>query len=455
MSQPDDSLLGATEAQNTPPAVRLRVQVSLRWLAIIGQLAAVLIVYFGFGFNLPIIEALGAIGLAMALNLWLILRYPVSHLLTRNETAIYLACDMGQLGLLLYLTGGLMNPFALLLLAPATISASLLEARTTFILVVFSALLVSFLAFFHLPLPWAGASPDIPDLYRFGIWTALILALAFIPTYVWGVSREGRRMSAALTATRFVLAREQRLSALDGLAAAAAHQLGTPLGTIVLVSKELARRDDIPDTAREDIELMREQALRCRDILSSLGSEDDDPVISRVSLTGLLEEAVLEAGMHDKEIHISSIANGLLATGEPYVMRSPELIYGLGNLIENAAEFAASAVWVRASYSAQQVIVDIADDGPGFKPDILTHLGEPYTSSRGTARNADDAFGLGLGFFIARTLLLRSGAQISARNMSVTELMEGAMPGGACVRVVWPRTKLAVDKPAYFSPSTI
>ena len=262
-------------------------------------------------------------------------------------------------------------------------------------------------------------------------------------------------MSAALTATRFVLAREQRLSALDGLAAAAAHQLGTPLGTIVLVSKELARRDDIPDTAREDIELMREQALRCRDILSSLGSEDDDPVISRVSLTGLLEEAVLEAGMHDKEIHISSSANGLLATGEPYVMRSPELIYGLGNLIENAAEFAASAVWVRASYSAQQVIVDIADDGPGFKPDILTHLGEPYTSSRGTARNADDAFGLGLGFFIARTLLLRSGAQISARNMSVTELMEGAMPGGACVRVVWPRTKLAVDKPAYFAPSTI
>ena len=450
MSQHDDSLLGNGERHNAPPAVRLRVQIALRWLAIIGQLVAVLAVYFGLGFSLPIIEALGAIGLAVALNLWLVLRYPVSHLLTRNETAIYLACDMGQLGLLLYLTGGLINPFALLLLAPATISASLLDARTTFILVVFSALLVTFLAFFHQPLPWTGPSPEIPELYLFGIWTALILALAFIPTYVWGVSREGRRMSAALTATRFVLAREQRLSALDGLAAAAAHQLGTPLGTIVLVSKELARRDDLPESAAEDIELMREQALRCRDILSSLRSEDDDPVISRVSLTGLLEEAVLEAGMHDKQVHLSCQANGLLATGEPEVARLPELIYGLGNLIENAAEFAASAVWVRASYSAQQVTVEIADDGPGFKSDILTHLGEPYTSSRGAARNSDDTFGLGLGFFIARTLLQRSGAQISARNMSVTELMDGAMPGGACVRIVWPRTKLAIDRPAIY-----
>lgn len=450
MSQSDDSVLGGEGRLTEPPAVRLRVQIFLRWLAVVGQLTAVLVVYFGFGFTLPIIPAFGAIGLAIALNLWLILRYPISHLLTRSETASYLAYDMVQLALLLYLTGGVMNPFALLLLAPVTISASLLDARTTFVLVVFAALLVSFLAFFHLPLPWNGPPPAIPDLFRFGIWTALILALAFIPTYVWGVSREGRRMSAALTATRYVLAREQRLSALDGLAAAAAHQLGTPLGTIVLVSKELARRDDLPDSAREDIDLMREQALRCRDILSSLRSDEDDPVISRVSLTGLLEEAVLEAGMHDKQVHLSCTANGLLATGEPFVQRLPELIYGLGNLIENAAEFAASAVWVHATYSAQQVIVQIADDGPGFANDILTHLGEPYTSSRGTARTPDDAFGLGLGFFIARTLLQRSGAQISARNMSVTELIDGAMPGGACVRIVWPRGKLAVERDAAF-----
>lgn len=443
MSMSDDSLLGQESRNNTPPAVRLRVQVFLRWLAVLGQSVAVLTVYLGFGFNLPIVEVALVIVLAVCLNLWLLLRHPVSHLLTRSETALYLACDMVQLALLLYLTGGLMNPFALLLLAPVTISASLLDGRTTLYLVGFAAFLVTGLMFFHQPLPWNGAAPQMPDLFRFGIWVAMILALAFIPTYVWGVSREGRRMSAALTATRFVLAREQRLSALDGLAAAAAHQLGTPLGTIVLVSKELARRDDLPESAREDIDLMREQALRCRDILSSLGSEEEDPVISRLSLSGLLEEAVLEAGMHDKDIHVSCKANGLLATGEPFVTRAPELIYGLGNLIENAAEFADSAVWVNATYSAQQVTVDIADDGPGFKPDILTHLGAPYTSSRGSRAVKDDAFGLGLGFFIARTLLQRSGAQITARNLSVTELIDGAMPGGACVRIVWPRTKLA------------
>lgn len=444
MSLSDDSLLGEESRSISPPAVRLRVQIFLRWLAVLGQSVAVGVVYIGFGFNLPIIESIGAICLAMGLNLWLILRYPVSHMLSRSETAGYLAYDMVQLALLLYFTGGLMNPFALLLLAPVTISASLLDARTTFSLVVFAAFLVSLLALLHEPLPWNGPSPDIPDLYRFGIWTAMILALAFIPTYVWGVSREGRRMSAALTATRFVLAREQRLSALDGLAAAAAHQLGTPLGTIVLASKELARRDDLSDLARDDIELIREQALRCRDILSSLRSDDDDdPVISRISLAGLLEEAVLEAGMHDKDIHISCKANGLLATGEPMLRRAPELIYGLGNLIENAAEFARSAVWVQAIYSPQQVIVTIADDGPGFAADILTHLGEPYTSSsRGTGRRSDDKLGLGLGFFIARTLLQRTGGQISARNLSVTEIIDGAMPGGACVQITWPRSKL-------------
>jgi two-component system sensor histidine kinase RegB len=322
----------------------------------------------------------------------------------------------------------------------------LLNARTTALLIVFAGLIASVLALYHLPLPWRGPPPVIPDLFRFGVWAALLLALAFIPAYVWRVSREGRRMSAALTATRSVLAREQRLSALDGLAAAAAHQLGTPLGTIVLVLSELAARDDLPEGLNDDVALMREQALRCRDILSSLSSEDNDPVISRISLRGLLEEAVLEAGEHDKKIIVSSQANGLLATSEPLVTRQPELIYGLGNLIENAAEFAKSTVWVHATYSAQQVIVEIADDGEGFAADILTHLGEPYTSSRRSKFGRDETgdFGLGLGFFIARTLIQRSGGKISARNLKVTEMINGQMPGGACVRLVWPRDSLLV-----------
>jgi two-component system sensor histidine kinase RegB len=425
------------------PAVRLRVQTALRWMAIAGQAAAVAIIYLGFGFDLPLAETLSVIGLAMALNIALLALFPANHMLTQRQTALFLAYDMGQLGLLLFFTGGLLNPFSLLLLAPVTISASLLNARTTAILVLFAGLIASLLSIFHAPLPWLGLPPEIPELLRIGMWVALLLAMVFIPTYVWGVSREGRRMSAALTATRSVLAREQRLSALDGLAAAAAHQLGTPLGTIVLVSGELAARDDLPEGLREDVALMREEAKRCRNILADLVSEESDPVVSQTHLRGLMEEAALEAGLHNKEIIISCRPNGLLATGEPRLRRQPELIYGLGNLIENAAEFAIGKVYVAVTYSAQQVVVEVADDGPGFASDIIGRLGEPYTSSRSSKAIQDnDEFGLGLGFFIARTLLQRSGARVTARNLKKTELIDGAMPCGACVRVVWPRQKL-------------
>ena len=425
------------------PAVRLRVQTALRWMAIAGQAAAVAIVYLGFGFDLPVVATLIVIGLAVALNIALLVLFPANHMLTQSQTALFLAYDMVQLGLLLFLTGGLLNPFSLLLLAPVTISASLLNARTTAILVLFAGLIVSLLSIFHAPLPWLGLPPEIPELLRIGMWVALLLAMVFIPTYVWGVSREGRRMSAALTATRSVLAREQRLSALDGFAAAAAHQLGTPLGTIVLVSGELAGRDDLPEGLREDVALMREEAMRCRNILADLVSEENDPVVSQTHLRGLMEEAVLEAGLHNKEIIISCRPNGLLATREPRLRRQPELIYGLGNLIENAAEFAGSTVYVAVTYSAQQVVVEVADDGPGFASDIIGRLGEPYTSSRSSKGVQDnDEFGLGLGFFIARTLLQRSGARVSARNLKKTELIDGAMPGGACVRIVWSRQKL-------------
>jgi len=439
-----ETIFDATAA----PAVRLRVQTALRWMAIAGQSAAVGLIYFGFGFDLPLGAVLVIIGLAVMLNVVLMATFPGNHMLTQRQTALFLTYDMVQLGLLLFFTGGLLNPFSLLLLAPVTISASLLNARTTAVLVFFAGLIVSLLALFHAPLPWLGVPPQIPELLRIGMWAALLLAMVFIPAYVWGVSREGRRMSAALTATRSVLAREQRLSALDGLAAAAAHQLGTPLGTIVLVSAELAARDDLPEGLREDVALMREEALRCRDILTELVNEESDPVVARTSLRGLLEEATLEAGLHNKEILISCRPNGLLATGEPQLMRQPELIYGIGNLIENAAEFAGERVYVAATYSAQQVVLEVADDGPGFAADIITRLGEPYTSSR-SSRNvnenqapSDGEFGLGLGFFIARTLLQRGGARVTARNLKTTELIDGAMPGGACVRIEWPRDRL-------------
>ena len=436
--------------------LRLRVQIFLRWLAVLGQTVAVVFTHVVLGFDLPLAELLVIIGLSVGLNVYLDFNYPVTHVLSRQQTAVYLAYDLAQLALLLYLTGGLLNPFALLMLAPVTISASLLEARTTVLLVVFASLLSTILLVFHEPLPWLGLPPDIPLQYRLGIWTALLLALAFIPAYVWRVSHEGRRLSAALAKTRDVLAREQRLSELDGLAAAAAHQLGTPLSTITLISGELQNLTGLPDDMKEDIALMHEQANRCRDILASLTAQNaDDPVLSHMPLHALLDEAVLEIGPHEKQLGISCQANGLLATAEPIVARQPELIYGLGNIIENAVSFAKAQVFVRARYSAQQVTIDVIDDGPGFDADILARLGEPYNSSRlsvpggnksGAESVEEGGFGLGLGFFIASTLLRRSGGSISARNMRGQEDVDGSFPKGACVQIRWPRKMLEEPK---------
>ena len=431
-------------------SVRLRVQIFLRWLAVIGQLGAVLVVGFGLEFQLPIIELLFTISASVLLNAWLVLRYPVSHMLTGREAAWYLAYDLTQLGILLYLTGGLMNPFALLFLAPVTISASVMQARTTALLVGLASGWVTALLFFHLPLPWSGPAPVLPSIYMMGIWAALLIALVFIPSYVWRVSREGRRMSAALAASQRIIEREQRLSALDGLAAAAAHKLGTPLGTIALVSRELLNNPALDSGLHDDVTLMVEQANRCRDILASLTAEDTkDPVISRLPLGALLEEAVLEVGPSDKKLHVSCMPYKSGAEPVPEVLRQPELIYGIGNLIANAADFAAKNVWVSGRYSSEEVVIEIADDGPGFQPDIQARLGEPYNTTR--ARGGDEAddegqTGMGLGYFIARTLLLRSGGRIEARNLAPDEIVgnsppDGAIPGGAYVAIHWPRAR--------------
>ena len=257
-------------------------------------------------------------------------------------------------------------------------------------------------------------------------------------------------MSAALAASQRIIEREQRLSALDGLAAAAAHKLGTPLGTIALVSRELLNNPTLDSGLHDDVTLMVEQANRCRDILASLTAEDTkDPVISRLPLGALLEEAVLEVGPSDKKLHVSCMPYKSGAGPVPEVLRQPELIYGIGNLIANAADFAAKNVWVHGRYSSEEVVIEIADDGLGFQPDILARLGEPYNTTR--ARGGDEAddegqTGMGLGYFIARTLLLRSGGRIEARNLAPDEIVGNsppgrATPGGAYVAIHWPRAR--------------
>jgi two-component system sensor histidine kinase RegB len=337
-------------------------------------------------------------------------------------------------------------------MAPVTISATTLSLTSTALLLAQAFIYVTLLAWFHMPLPWRpGETPELPSLYVTGHWIALLLGLGFLAAYAWRVSQESRRMSAALSATQLVLARAQRLSALDGLAAAAAHELGTPLGTISLVSKELLRGGVSEAEMKEDLALLNSQAERCKDILSRLSKRPDgtDVIYSRLPLHALLDEVVAPHRDMDVHFHIEVQADDEEAA-EPEIWRRPEMLYGLGNFIENAADFARDEVHVAAHYGKNHVTVSITDDGPGFAPDVLEKLGEPYVTTRPRRKRASNDLeggheGMGLGFFIGKTLLERTGASVEIGNRQ-----DGKV--GARLAMRWPRRAIEAD-PAFPTPA--
>src|SRR6516164_848194 len=423
--------------------VRLQTIVRLRWIAVVGQSITVLAVYWLMGIDLPIGACLAIISLSAWLNVALRLRYPASQRLPNHYAFLMLGYDVLQLAALLYLTGGLENPFAFLLIAPVTVSASTLPPRVTVALGTLAILVATLLTEFHLPLPWFHHSRFLLPLpYVMGMWAALISGILFIGLYSWRTAEEARRMAEALAAAEMVLAREQKLSALDGLAAAAAHGLGTPLATIAVVTKELMRDAKPSDPHYDNVVLLRVQAERCREILAELagGGEQHDLIVSRLPLSHLIEEVVAPHRMVAVPIEVriaaaDSVAPRSPAAQEPVAERNPGVLYGLGNLVENAIDFASSKVEVEARWSDGAVEIVIADDGAGFSPNVLEQLGEPFVTTRphGWRQEApDEHIGMGLGFFIAKTLLERSGATLALANRA---------KGGASVTVVWPRMK--------------
>jgi two-component system sensor histidine kinase RegB len=412
--------------------LRLDTLVRLRWLAVIGQSAAVAGVHFGLGFPLPFGLCFLIIAASALVNLALRIRYPASYRLSDNAATLLLGFDILQLAALLYLTGGLQNPFAMLFLAPVLISATALPPERTLALGCLAVGSASILALDHKPLPWAGQAIDLPFLYVSGVWAAILLGVAFTGVYAWRVAEEARQLAQALAATELVLAREQHLSQIDGLAAAAAHELGTPLATIALVAKELDHALPKEGPVAEDIRLLREQVERCRAILAKLTSLDQEQpgFLETMTISHLLEEVVQPHRPLEAEIVVMRSGEG----PEPLCRRSPGLLHGLANILDNAVDFAASRVEVEAGWSADQVRIEIRDDGPGFAPEVLLRAGEPYVTTRGSqGRKAEEgAGGLGLGLFIAKTLIERSGAQLSLTNRAPPE-------SGAVVRIAWPR----------------
>lgn len=423
------------QAPGTGRPVRVDTLVRLRWISVIGQMIAVLVVHFALDFTLPLYACLAVIALAAWLNVALRVRFSVTQRLPPDRAAWLFAFDIAEIGVLLFLTGGLQNPFSFLLLGPVLLSATSLPPRMIVWLAVFAAFCTTVLAFYYYPLPWdADEKPmQLPAIYIAGVWLATLLSLGFIGVHAWQLTEEARQLSDALAATELVLAREQHLSALDGLAAAAAHELGTPLATITVVATELERAIEKGSPLTEDIVLLREQAQRCRQILGKLTelSADSEP-FDRMPLSALLEEVVAPHRNFGVAINVALNPHN---TAEPIGGRNPAILYGLGNLVENAVDFARGTVDIAADWSGDDVAVTITDDGPGFAPEIMDRIGDPYVTSQRRRRmnlGGEAGGGLGLGFFIAKTLLERAGATLAFENRTAPDR-------GAVVRVRWSR----------------
>jgi two-component system sensor histidine kinase RegB len=426
--------LAGVEAFHSGRNVRLDTLVRLRWLAVIGQTTAVLVVYLGLDFELPIWACLAVIALTAWLNVALRLRFRMTQRVEPDRAAWLLAFDIAELAILLFLTGGLENPFAFLFLGPVLLSATALPPRLTLMLGGFAAACATVLIFVHYPLPWDADQPlELPPIYTMGVWLSLLLAIGFIGAYAWQLTEEARQLADALAATELVLAREQHLSQLDGLAAAAAHELGTPLSTITVIATEIEREMKPDAPYADDVRLLREQAQRCRGILGKLTqlSASTEP-FDRMPLSALIEEAVAPHRNFGVAIDVALASHD---AAEPIGRRNPIILYGLGNLLENAVDFAHARVEVTAAWSAEEIVLTIHDDGPGFAPEIMDRIGEPYVTSRqrrGRPGGDIEAGGLGLGLFIAKTLLERSGAKLVFANRP-------APAQGASVRVRWGR----------------
>lgn len=420
------SLTGADPAFGA--GVRLGTLVLIRWLAVGGQGLTLLIVAFGLSLELPLTETLAVVAISAGLNLYFQLGRNLNDRLSETAALLHLGFDVGHLTALLYLTGGLANPFTLLILAPATVSASMLSRRSTYTLIGFALVMIVFLILSPYPLPWRGAEPDIPLLLIVGKLVALGFTLVFLTLYMARVGKEGRARARVLAATQIALEREQQMAALGALAAAAAHELGTPLGTIMLTAADIQERETLDAEARADMEDIVREVTRCRSILADLGrSRDDDFRI--LDAETLVREA---AGPHEdrgKRVTYTTLGRPL-----PRLERRAEAVHAIRNIVENAVDFAASEVSVVIRGEDDQIIITVDDDGRGFDPAVIRKLGTPYTSTRPLSDRSGD--GLGLGLFIAKTLLERIGAALAFTN---------AKGRGARVTITWPQAPMGTE----------
>ncbi len=400
--------------------------VFLRWLAIFGQLISVNLVYFILDLSFPIFECHLIILFGLLTNVFLQFKIKDTQLKDFYSTS-FLIYDIIQLSLLLYLTGGIFNPFSILIIVPTIVSSTFLSMGSTIILGSSTILFLFILTFFHLPLP--GMEEYIlsfPNYYVTGILISLIIGLIFLSYFGIRFAGETKKRSEALNKLQQILAKEYELESLGGQAAAAAHSLGTPLATISVVSKELRKEIGNNSKYTKDLDLLISQTKRCSEILKKISQKKiiSDQFFSEMNVEDLLEEIIKSfKESSEKLINLNT---------EKYInliniKRSPELVYGLRNFIGNAVKFSNKKILISIDSDNINLRINIEDDGPGFPEDIIRSLGEPYIKSR--AKNFKNNGGLGLGTFLGKTLLERQSAIITFSNKSKLK--------GAKVEIKW------------------
>tara|TARA_B100001059_G_scaffold213177_1_gene228829 strand:+ start:3302 stop:4591 length:1290 start_codon:yes stop_codon:yes gene_type:complete len=399
----------------------------LRYIAISGQFIAVNIVFYYLKLDFPVEESYLIIFFGLLTNLFLQFKIKTNQL-KDTYAFFFLLYDLLQLSILLFLTGGIINPFSILLIIPTIVSSTFLSMGTTIILGAITSLMLFTLSNYHFPLPGVNESIyNLPSFYKIGIFTSILIGLIFLSYFGIRFSGESKKRSEALNKLQEVIAKEYELESLGGQAAAAAHSLGTPLATISVVVKELKKEIGDNEEFSKDIDLLISQTKRCSEILKKISKKqiEEDNFLSSIKLEDLIEE-IINSFKETSSKRIELIAGD--DNNKIYIQRTPEIIYGLRNFIGNAVKFSRNKVQINLKSDDNVIEIRINDDGPGFPEDIIDKIGEPYIKSKSKELNSNS--GLGLGTFLGKTLLERQGAKLIFRRKH-----EGL--GGAAVFIMW------------------
>ena len=383
--------------------------IKIRWIAIIGQLFAILLTFFYFRIQILIIPCLFVVLLSTLVNILSLFIKKKDDYLTDKEAFFFLLFDTFQLALLLYLTGGIYNPFSLLLIAPLIISASYLHFIFSVILSSSSILIVIIISFFFIEIDWPGKF-IVPNLFTYGLLLSLIISLIFIAVYVYIFASSSRNISKALNQTQIALFNQKKLSEVGSLSAAAVHELSTPLNTIFLILDDLRSNKLVCKSSKikREVDVMKSQAERCKNILLKLSENPQnlkDDFFDQTTLSNIIRMNFDKFNNKNIKLNISILKKDI----EPKILFKDELMYGIGNIIQNAIQHSYKEIKINISWSNLHINIEIIDDGDGFKKEVLDKIGTPYASN--TKKNS-----MGLGIFIAKNLIENIGGKIYFKN---------------------------------------